>query len=1407
MDELPPEFESLRKSGDKLFPSLLFPWVEPDGTVRNQIKIPAELAEQMDAKYLWAKGAPARLGVMRNAPGAGSALIVEGTKQSIVAGEYAPPEWSVYGIGGCRLWYDDGMPTPHLAVFENKTVYVMLDADAGSNPDVYEAGEKLREALTFFGAEEIRFTRLPAAGKNGLDDLMGRLDPDKRKGRMQSLIDATAKLSTAKSKRPADSKPSPKEKKPQKLEEKSEDGRYHVVVNGDAQKELRGILDGVKAKWDGRKVFNFGGVVSRLKDGKTIPQSKNMWKSTIAEACALMGVDNNGQYYSTHPSGYGVDASYARAEDFTPLKGVKHAPFVREDGTVCYEQGYDKGSQMFLHLSEDLKGVSIPDNPTDDEVREAREVLEDWLFDFRQNVPSDADRANMLGLAITPFVRLLLPSCPLAVINGLQMGVGKNLLADGISIVYNGDRMAPLSLVLDEDEQRKQLTSTFREGRDFFLFDEAHQISGKELAKALTANTWSDRQLGQSLQVEYPNQATWIALGNNVTVEGDIQRRVYPINLRPNVPNPHLRKDTDFRHPNFLEFTRTNRKKILTAMLTLVRAWFAAGKPHPEHATGFGSFEVFERTIGGILENAGIYGFLTNRTDFANESSYEMQHWEQHLSWLHGVFGDDEFSTRQVRDAIAKDPGEAETPPGMEDTSAKNYTRQLGKAYGRMRDRFIGGYRLVKASSKNHTTMWIVEDIGGNDNGFHSPDDDGGGNGGGSDSDPGPVADGSAPSWDASYAVPFDDSVTGSVDQIDVFDVLGAFKETPEVPEDDEPEGVIDPFAPEDPDELEVYQQVQEYRELVWDIETCDADELFRSEKGSFLTLSGYQGDDDENVITEDGNEMVAAVEKADRNFGWNQLAFDIPALAKHHDGDYLKMSEGAVDLMLVERQINPTDAKGVKPGYYGLDQTAKRYGHDGKTDDVKKLATKHGGYDQIPRDELEPYLHGDLDATAFLKDKIGHHYDEDPYIQREHEVQRRVTFGPRMHGFRVDTDELERRLAEGEERKKSNLRRLNEEYGMPLGKWTTYKRKENYFEEFASPLASKPGKEWLEHIFKDLGAPVMRRTEKSKDISTGKDDLRAAIDFYSDPQKLRRAKIDPSKVQLDKITDLCELIMSVTGERTVYQTIDTYRVGDRVYPQISPEQASGRWSVTKPGLTVLGKRGGKHYERGVLLADPGHRLVAVDLDQVDARAIAAHSGDERYMELFLPGMDLHSTNAERAFGRSDGEWRDRAKILGHGFNYGMGPKGAAAQTGMDLKIAETFHQMMQETYPRLEEWKNEIRHQAEVGMLLDNGFGRKMKCSPDRAYTQAPALVGQGATRDIIAKGILRLPMEVVAMMKVIVHDEIVFSIPEDRYDETIEVILDAMQFEIQFNNNPPMQVTAGVSKPGLSWADVYEK
>ncbi len=65
-----------------------------------------------------------------------------------------------------------------------------------------------------------------------------------------------------------------------------------------------------------------------------------------------------------------------------------------------------------------------------------------------------------------------------------------------------------------------------------------------------------------------------------------------------------------FRHPDLNTWVRANRARLVAACLTLCQAWIAAGRPRGQRSIG--SYENWAGVIGGILETAGIDGFLGN---------------------------------------------------------------------------------------------------------------------------------------------------------------------------------------------------------------------------------------------------------------------------------------------------------------------------------------------------------------------------------------------------------------------------------------------------------------------------------------------------------------------------------------------------------------------------------------------------------------------------------------------------------------------------------------------------------------------------------------------------------------------------------------------------------------------------
>lgn len=639
-------------------------------------------------------------------------LILESPKPERVveASEFAPERVSVE-------WVRDFSKIKNFTQYANDTVYLASDKDPEKDLKTYQKLDEFRDDLETSGAGAVRFLSKPHRFLERVLAATPEDAPGVFSRSLDNIVPDTDGKGNPITPKPAKSKPrgssrddegaSQVEQRKKVLSDKG--NRSEVELTGDRKIDNDNLIAGVKRRWDGKKVFNYGNAIARVKEDQVIPQNTSMWKNTLVEACKIVRTDTKGNLHNAEVPGYCVDSTLSRVDDFTVLEGIKHAPFVRADGTVCQEPGYDPESKMKLVLSENLSGIEVPENPTHEEVVEARKFLEEWLYDFFQIMPTPTDRANALALVLTPFIRGSVPVVPMCVVNGLQHGVGKNKFANGVATLYTGKPLIPKTFTVEDEEQRKQLMSIFREGSDFNCFDETHVVDGKALAQALTASTWSDRILGVSQIAEYPNNATWMSLGNNVRIEGDCVRRVYQVQLKPTSPNPENRTASDFRHPDFEEWTSEIRKDLLVAVLTVIRGWYAAGKPRPSKEASFGSFEIWESLIRGVLEYAGVEGFLDNQQEFRGSSSATLEYWIAHLEWLHEKFEDGAFSTHEVHAKLIQDQPNSEPPPGMEDLKLGAYTRELGKQYGRMKDRFIGEFQLVKVTDRrSRSNLWKV---------------------------------------------------------------------------------------------------------------------------------------------------------------------------------------------------------------------------------------------------------------------------------------------------------------------------------------------------------------------------------------------------------------------------------------------------------------------------------------------------------------------------------------------------------------------------------------------------------------------------------------------------------------------------------------------------------------------------
>jgi DNA polymerase-1 len=658
-----------------------------------------------------------------------------------------------------------------------------------------------------------------------------------------------------------------------------------------------------------------------------------------------------------------------------------------------------------------------------------------------------------------------------------------------------------------------------------------------------------------------------------------------------------------------------------------------------------------------------------------------------------------------------------------------------------------------------------------------------------------------------------------------------------------------------------------------FDIETADAELLFKGgHEGPFCRLFGWVVDDGEPQISTNAADLIEVLNEARVIYGHNILDFDLLALAWHHGADYRSLARKSIDTLVGERTINPPYPKlhSGKKGRdrlaialrkrsmtfadlrisYRLDDVAARYGLPGKTNDLALIAAQYGGYDKIPLDDrrYRNYLLGDLYCAREVYREMGRRAQAKGLInvaKREMGIAG-IQSGMHLKGMGVDELEVDAQVELAEKQRAEAYILLHEKAGVPLPhskvRWaekvpvrvprTTPRGKmirRRYEEIFrracpdirqgvrwrtktigVSPLVTTEGRAAFEAALRAAGVA-------DGDIPyTENGTLALSKHALGDGSWLRGQESIPGLLRKyprnSAIRELCEAAILITSASAKAEEVKKNICPDgRVHPRIGDIQASGRWAHVEPSITNIGKRGDAQLrQRAMLKAKSGHVFIAIDLDQVDARAIAGHCQDPAYMALARPGMDMHYEVALRVYGPGScddcrdcpecKERRGNTKAITHAWNYGQGPMGASIATGLPIEITKKFDDGMKKAFPVLCNWRSRIRKHAERTGMVPSKWGRPLRVIPSQEYTQAPAQVGQSTTRDLLCDGLLRMDDEVLDMLCLVIHDEIVLEVPEDRVEEIGTKAMDALT--TTFEGVP---ITCGVSPASQSWVGCY--
>lgn len=386
------------------------------------------------------------------------------------------------------------------------------------------------------------------------------------------------------------------------------------------------------------------------------------------------------------------------------LAGIIYAPTLRPDGSVINHPGYDIQTGLYADFNAD-DFVPIPDNPSRYDAIEAIEILKKPLSGFP--FVAESDLSTAIAAILTALTRHTVDNSPLFLCTSPKMGSGKGLLVNAIAQIATGRGIRSMTQSTNADEDRKRLMALLISGTPLICMDNIENYFQSEtLCTVLTMPELTDRLLGKTQMVSAPTRATFFATGNNVTVVGDLTRRVLPIVIDAGIERPHERI-FDVHLPSYIE---KNRASLVVAALTVLRAYDIAGRPR-QNLMPFGSFESWSDWIRSAIVWAGLDDPCAGlcRWDTIDPIRSELA---GVLECWHAAIGSESVTVNDlVKYATNSCEALSQALFDVADSSSGINRPRLGKFLMRHIDRIESGYRLTIAGSSGTRKKYRVEKI------------------------------------------------------------------------------------------------------------------------------------------------------------------------------------------------------------------------------------------------------------------------------------------------------------------------------------------------------------------------------------------------------------------------------------------------------------------------------------------------------------------------------------------------------------------------------------------------------------------------------------------------------------------------------------------------------------------------
>ncbi|MFA4922644.1 MAG: DNA polymerase I, partial [Ignavibacteriaceae bacterium] len=276
-----------------------------------------------------------------------------------------------------------------------------------------------------------------------------------------------------------------------------------------------------------------------------------------------------------------------------------------------------------------------------------------------------------------------------------------------------------------------------------------------------------------------------------------------------------------------------------------------------------------------------------------------------------------------------------------------------------------------------------------------------------------------------------------------------------------------------------------------------------------------------------------------------------------------------------------------------------------------------------------------------------------------------------------------------------------------------------------------------------------------------------------------------------------------------------------RVHTSFNQTIAStGRLSSNDPNLQNIPIRTelGREIRKAFVPRDKNHCIISCDYSQIELRIMASMSNDERLLEAFKQGEDIHRRTAALVFQipqeQVTPDMRRKAKEVNFGILYGIGIFGLKTRLKISQQHAKEIIETYFNTFKSIKTFMDASIQSAKEKGFAETLLGRRrflkninsnnysLRNFEERVAINMPI---QGTAADMIKLAMINIHRELSrrkydTKMVLQVHDELVFDALKSETEEVVPLVKDLMENALPLS--VPILVETGI---GDNWIEAH--